>query len=69
MISGSFLTQFQFFVILSFGVVLQVFMDQFWAVFLTTNLATAEWTRKWRHQGKAPKWNKTNLQTTTEAME
>ena len=32
--------------------------------FLTTNLATAEWTRKWRHRGKAPKWNKTNLQTT-----
>ena len=49
---------------IEFGVVLQVFMDQFWAVFLTTNLATTEWTRKWRHRGKTPKQNKTNLQTT-----
>ena len=36
---------------------------------LTTNLATTGWTRKWRQQKKTPKWNKTNLQTTTETME
>ena len=51
-ISGHFVTHFQFFVTLSFGVVLQAFMDQF---LLTTNLATTEWTRKWRHRGKHTK--------------
>ena len=58
-ISGNFVTHFQFFVTLSFGVVLQAFMDQF---LLTTNLATTEWTTKWRQPRKTP--NKTNLQTT-----
>ena len=48
-ISGNFVTHFQFFVTLSFGVVLQVFMNQFWAVFTNNYLATTEWTRKWRH--------------------
>ena len=56
--------------ILSFGAVLKVFMDQYGAVFLlTTNLATTEWTTKQRQPRKTPRWNKTNLQPTTETME
>ena len=39
-------------------------MDLFGQFLQTTNLATTEWTRKWRHRGKIPKWNKTKLQTT-----
>ena len=55
--------------ILSFGVVLQVFMDNFEQFLLTTNLTTTEWTGKWIHQGKTPKWNKSNLQTTEQWSE
>ena len=41
-----------------------------WGSFLlTTNLATTEWTTKWRQPRKTPRWNKTNLQPTTETME
>ena len=64
MISGSFLTQFQFFVILSLEQFCKYLWTNFGQFLLTTNLATTEWTRKWRHRGKTPKWNKTNLQTT-----
>ena len=48
--------------ILSFGVVLQ--WTNFGQFLLATNLATTEWTRKWRHRGKTPKWNKINLKPT-----
>ena len=48
--------------------VLEYFCKYSWTNFgqflLTTNLATTEWTRKWRLWGKTPKWNKTKLQTT-----
>ena len=44
-----------------------------WASFgqflLTINLTTTEWTGKWIHQGKTPKWNKSNLQTTEQWSE